>query len=132
MSGTHQPDIGDEELTLRLHAEQLAVSKRVRRTLVRAACTTSVRHETVSAELRHEHIVVDRVAVGREVASAPPIRQEGDVTIMPVVEEELVVVRRLILKEEIHLRRVRSVTTHSETVALREQSVAVTRTALAD
>lgn len=130
--GLAKPGNVKEEITLKLHAEQLAVSKRVRRTLVCATRTASVRRETVSAELSHEHIVVDRVAVGRVVASAPPIREEGDVTIMPVVEEELVVVRRLILKEEVHLRRVRSVTTHSESVALRKQSVSVSRTALAD
>ncbi len=86
----------------------------------------------MSADLSHEHVVVERVAVGRVVDAVPPVRQEGDVTIMPVVEEELVLVRRLVLKEEVHLRRVRSTTTHSETVAVREQHVAVTRTPLDD
>ena len=111
---------------------RVTLSKRVRRALVRASRTTSTRDEDVSAELSHEHVVVERVPVGRVVAAVPPVSQEGDVTIMPVVEEELVLVRRLVLKEEVHLRRVRTTTTHSETVAVREQHVAVTRTALED
>ena len=115
-----------------LHAEKVTLSKRVRRTLVRASRTTATRDEAVNAELSHDHVVVERVAVGRVVEAIPPVRQEGDVTIMPVVEEELVVVRRLVLKEEVHLRRVRTTTTHSETVAVREQHVAVTRIALED
>ena len=49
---------------------------------------------------------------------------------MPVVEEELVMVRRLVLKEEVHLRRVRTTVPHVETVSLRQQTVSVTRTPL--
>jgi hypothetical protein len=37
--------------------------------------------------------------MGRMVETAPEIRTEGDVTILPVVE------KRLILKEELHIRR---------------------------
>ena len=51
---------------------------------------------------------------------------------MPVVEEELVMVLRLILKEEVHLRRVRTPVPFTETVSLRRQTVSVTRTPLDD
>lgn len=51
---------------------------------------------------------------------------------MPVVEEELVVVRRLVLKEEVHIRRVQTTVSHAETVTLRQQHVSVTRTTLDD
>jgi stress response protein YsnF len=56
-------------------------------------------------ELRHEQVEVVRVPVGREVAEAPPVRTEGDLTIVPVLEERLVVEKRLFLVEELHLRR---------------------------
>jgi stress response protein YsnF len=56
-------------------------------------------------ELRHEQVEVVRVPVGREVAEAPPVRTEGDLTIVPVLEERLVVQKRLFLVEELHLRR---------------------------
>jgi len=123
---------GDETLVLSLAAEAAVVSKRVRRTLVRASRTTSSRSEAVEVDLKHEQVVVERMAVGRIVDAVPPVRQEGDVTILPVVEEELVVVRRLVLKEEVHIRRVQTTVSHLETVTLREQHVSVTRTALDD
>lgn len=47
---------------------------------------------------------------------------------MPVVEEVLVVERRLWLKEEVHNRRIRTTEQHHETVQLREQEAVITRT----
>ena len=115
---------------LALHAEQAAVSKRVRKTQVRVARTTRTRQQLVETDLAHDQVVVERVAIGRVVDAMPDIRQEGDVTIVPVVEEVVVVERRLMLKEEVHLRRVRTTQRHVETVMLREQDIAVTRTEL--
>lgn len=120
----------DGPVTLRLHTEEAVVSKRERRTLVRAATTTAIREELVEADLEQVRVIVDRVPIGRIVEAVPPVRVEGDVTIMPVVEEELVLVRRLVLKEEVRLRTVRTVSQHAETVTLRKQSVAITRTPL--
>lgn len=56
-------------------------------------------------EVRREHVDVTRVPIDREVAQAPAVRTEGDVTIVPVLEERLVVEKRLFLVEELHLRR---------------------------
>ena len=56
-------------------------------------------------QIRREHVEVTHVPVDREVTEAPPIRTEGDVTIVPVLEERLVVEKRLFLVEELHLRR---------------------------
>lgn len=118
---------GDVQV-LALHAEQAAVSKRVRKTQVRVARTTRTREQLVDEALASDQVVVERVAIGRAVDTMPDIRQEGDVTIVPVVEEVVVVERRLMLREEVHLRRVRTTQRHVETVVLREQDIAVTRT----
>ena len=125
------PNTGQVEL-LPLHLEKVVFSKRVRRTLVKAARRTETRDEVVVTDLAHENVVVERIPIGRVVEAVPPVRDEDGVTIMPVVEEEVVVVRRLVLKEEVHLRRVRGTTTHSQTVSVREQHMAVTRTPLDD
>jgi uncharacterized protein (TIGR02271 family) len=58
-------------------------------------------HDTVS----REHIEIKRVTIEREVAAAPGIREEAGVTIIPVLEERLVVEKRLFLVEEIHVVR---------------------------
>jgi len=68
--------------------------------------TVAEDHEVVVRDqVRREAVEVTRIPVNREVAEAPPIRTEGDVTIVPVVEERLVVEKRLFLVEELHLTR---------------------------
>src|SRR3954471_22069573 len=53
--------------------------------------------------LARDTLSVDRVAIGRIVEEGewPQTRTEGDVTIVPVLEEVLVVHKRIRLKEEI-------------------------------
>ena len=51
---------------------------------------------------------------------------------MPVVEEVVVVERKLLLREEVHIRRVRATKQHVETVQLRQQEAVVTRTPACD
>ena len=48
---------------------------------------------------------VTRVPINRPVDAMPETREEGDTIIVPVVEEEVIVEKRLILKEEIHIHR---------------------------
>lgn len=132
MSGPASFSESDDVRVLLLHAEAASLTKRVRKTLVRAARKTSMRDVCVEADLAHDQVVVERVPVGRVVEATPPIRYEGDVTILPVMEEVVVIERRLVLKEEVHFRRVQTMQRYSETVSLREQTVKVTRTDITD
>lgn len=123
--------VDDAEQRLVLYGEKVEVSRRrVETALVRATATTRSREQLVEAELTHERVEVERVPVGRTVDSVPPVRQEGDTTILSVVEEVVVVERRLVLKEEVHIRRVKTTEHHRETVTLREQEPTITRIAL--
>ena len=117
---------------LPLHREFLVAAKRVRKTLVTAAVTTREREVVVEEDLVSDQVLIERVPIGRVVDVAPPVREEGDVTILSVVEEEVIVTRRLILKEEVYLRRARTTQRYAETVVLREQQVAVSRTPIED
>ena len=72
-------------------------------------------------------IEIERVPINRPIDAVPAIREEGDTTIMPVVEEILVVERRLILKEEIRMRRTKVSQPHRETVVVRDQEAVITR-----
>jgi stress response protein YsnF len=49
----------------------------------------------------------------------PTVREEGDTIVIPIVEEVLVVERRLFLKEEVHVGRVTSTERHHKSVTLR-------------
>lgn len=86
-----------------------------------------VREELVRAELTREDVEVRRVAIDRAIDAVPGVRQEGDVTIVPVVEEVLVVEKRLVLVEEIHLRRTRKTEQISQPVKLATQRAEIVR-----
>ena len=129
-SETAQAGRGADALFLRLHAEEIAVSKRlVAGQRIRVTTKTNTRDVVVEEALNNESVVIERVPVGRYVDAVPDIRQDGDLTVMPVVDEEVVVTRRLFLREEVHVRRTRTTTMHTETVTLRAQQVVVSREA---
>ena len=105
-------------------AETAEFTKRVvetGRTLIHK--TVSERDEVVEGLLQRQDIEVDRIAVGRVVEQTPPPRQEGDTWVFPVMEEVLVVEKRLILKEELHIRTVTTNETVRQTVKLRTEQV---------
>jgi stress response protein YsnF len=121
-------DTAGENHVLSLHAEQILVSRRkVDEAIVRVSTVTRSQEQTISEELTREKVDVQRVPIGRFVDAVPPIREEGDLTIMSVVEEVVVVERLLLLREEIHIRRSRTTEMHTETVSLRKQEAVITR-----
>lgn len=75
--------------------------------------------------LRRETVDVERVMIDQFVDQAPAVRTEGDVTIVPVVEEVLVVEKRLKLREEIHIRRNSSLERDERSVTVRREQVEV-------
>src|SRR5918994_193179 len=79
--------------------------------------------ETVRGTLDEEVVEVERVPVDRIVEAAPAVRQDGDVTIIPVMEEVLVVEKRLVLKGEPHVRRRRTQEAVEVPVTLRRERV---------
>jgi stress response protein YsnF len=86
--------------------EQAHVSTRVVETeRVRVRLVPETEAVAIREQLTREHVEVVRVPIDREVGEAPAIRTEGDVTIVPVTEERLIIEKRLFLVEELHLRR---------------------------
>jgi len=83
--------------------------------------------EVARAALAEDRVEVTRVPLNREVNAAPPVRTEGEVTIVPVMEEVLVVEKRLVLKEELHIRRRITHENVEVPVALRKQRAVIER-----
>lgn len=118
------------ETRIPLYEEELSVAKRVIETgRVQVSRVTHSHQQAVDELLRHEKVEIERVPVDRPVDIMPSVRQEGDVTIVPVVEEVLKVERRLVLKEEVHIRRIHETERYQETVTLRKQEAMVSRLA---
>jgi len=121
-----------EEVVLPLIEEALRVGKRqVEIGRVRVSIATDTEERLVRETLRSERVEVERVAVGRELTAgepAPLARREKDGTlVVPVLEEMLVIERRLVLREELRLRTVAAEDTVEQHVTLRRQRVEVER-----
>ncbi len=95
---------------------------------VRVRTVTDTIEELAHADVQRETVEVTRVPIDRMIETAPEIRTEGDLTIVPVLEEVLVVEKRLVLKEELHIRRRVETETVEVPVTLRKQRAIVERT----
>lgn len=120
-----------DDLRIPIIQEEARVDKRevpVERVNMRTS--TEEERVVIRDTVRRDHVELTRVPVDREIAEAPSVRTVGDVTVVPVVEERLVIEKRLFLTEELHLRR----TIGSEAVelptALRRTRVDVERTTI--
>ncbi len=120
----------DETSVIPLTTEEPVVGTRERATgKVRVRTVVETQEAWVDELLAREEVEIERRAVGRLVDAAPAVRQEGDLLIVPVLEEVLVVEKRLRLTEEIVLRRVRREERHREPVVLRRSRAVVEREA---
>lgn len=88
---------------------------------------TEVNRQLASIELSRDGVEVTRVPRDIEVDDPPGVRTEGDVTIIPVVEERAVIRKQLVLVEEIHIRKSTSVENVVVPVTTRRQTVRVQR-----
>lgn len=108
--------------------EQLTVDK-VEKTIgsVRVRIVPSERQQMVAVPVAETHADVRRVAIGRIVDGPPAVREEGDVVIIPVLEEVLVVEKKLLLREEIHITRRETTRTEEHRVTLRSERAEISR-----
>jgi len=121
-------DVIAETEVIPLAEEELRVGKRqVTTGKVRVSTKVDVVEELARATLDTETVEVTRVPVDRMVDEAPSIRTENDVTIIPILEEVLVVEKRLVLKEELHVRKRTTSQEFEAPVQLRKQSAVVER-----
>ena len=61
--------------------------------------------QVVRETLTDETVAVTRVPINQRIEKVPEIRTEDGVTILPVIEERLIIEKQLFLKEELHIRR---------------------------
>jgi len=116
------------ELIVPVIREELEVHKELRRTgTVRILKTIRELDELVTESLASEAVDVERVPMDLLVEAPPPIRTEGNVTIVPVVKEVLVVTKQLRVVEELRITKRQSISDYRENVTLRAEEVVVER-----
>jgi uncharacterized protein (TIGR02271 family) len=118
----------DKEFRIPLIEESLSIEKeRVADGRVRVTTRTDVVTELASLDLSSETVEVTRVPFDTLVEETPQVRTLGNTTIIPILEERMVVEKRLFLVEEIHVVRT-SVTKGIEVpVELRKQTAKIGR-----
>ena len=123
----HAPD-GLREEVLPLVEENLTIHKRTVETgVVRVRTVVQEREELARADLYRHAVSVERVPINREIDTVPAPWEEGDLLVIPVVEEVVVIEKRLILREEIRVQRRREVETVEQPVRLRSVQALVER-----
>lgn len=98
-----------ESATVRVHKNVIEVEKSLEVPLVR------------------ENYEIKRVPVDKIIEEHPTIREEGNCIIIPVVEEVLVVQKKLKLVEEVHLIKRQITETHKETITVKQEELKVER-----
>ena len=108
--------------------EQAVVHKRKKLTEgVRVRTLVHEAQEVVDEPLATEDIAVERTPLDRWVDAPVPVRHEGDVTIVTLVEEVVVVEKRLRATEEIRITKRRSARHEPQQVTLRREEAVVER-----
>jgi len=110
--------VENEQLVVPLVEEYLEVNKQWVQSgevLIRKHVETST--QTVPVDVEFEEVQVDRVPVNRPLAYGEKTEPwwDGDVMVVPVIEEEVVVMKRQVLREEVRIYKRR--TSRQETVS---------------
>jgi stress response protein YsnF len=131
MAETQSPTAGNDPLRVPVVQERLEVGTRTVDTGrgVRIHKCVAENPVTIDERLLRDEVEVSHVPVDRIVApeEAPAVRYEGETLVVPVLEEVLVVERRLRIKEELHITVSRREERHVETVMLKSEQVRVER-----
>jgi uncharacterized protein (TIGR02271 family) len=128
------PRLGDDEtLTVPVIVEEIEVQKQLVETgKVRITKIVHEREAIVDEPLCREEVEVERVPIHRLVDGPIPVRYEGETMIVSIMEETLVVEKRLMLKEELHVRKRRLEAHQPQKVTLRSEEARVERMPLTD
>ena len=112
-----------EEFSFNVMEESAQVDREVvEQAKVRIVKTVHQDEQHVDVSSRQEEVEVHKVVINKYVDAAPAVRYEGDTMIVPVMREEVVVEKRLLLVEEIHITK-HTVQTNDEQIipVLREE-----------
>jgi uncharacterized protein (TIGR02271 family) len=118
------------EVSIPIAEEHLTIDKRVVETgRVRIRTVVDEKLVRVGEDLERDDVRIERVPVNREVREPPQTREENGVLIVPILEEVVVMEKRLLLKEELHIHRNRSRERVEEAVRVRSTRPEVQRIA---
>lgn len=118
----------EPEMVIPVIAEQARV-RRERTVTGKVRLRKIVHHEeqTIDEPVLRERVSVERVAIDQWVDAAPSIRSEGETLVVPVVEEVLVIEKRLRLREEVRVTWHHEEEHEPQTLVVRREEVRLER-----
>ena len=116
------------EQVIPLVEEQAVMGKKTVTTgTVRLQRGTETFTDSVSLPVTRVGWEIERIPIGQLYSERPEIRQDGEETVYPLVEERLVATREYFLIEEVRVRRVATTTERTATVDLKRDVLTVER-----
>ncbi|RYG96199.1 MAG: DUF2382 domain-containing protein, partial [Alphaproteobacteria bacterium] len=125
------PESGTESIQVIEESARIS-TEQVETGWVRVELRSEVEQHQLQATLRSEAVTFERRAIGRQLAAGEPLpvpheEEDGRVTVIPVLEEILVVEKRLVLREELRLRRSIRLEEVEQSIDVLRQHAEVTR-----
>lgn len=131
LAGAASGDVGrgrDDAAVVPVIEEELRVGKRVVETgRVRVTKSVSEREELLDVPLMREEFDVEHVPVNEYVDGPVLPWHDGDTLVVPVLEEVLVVEKRLLVREELRITRRKTEERETRRVTLLSEDVSVER-----
>jgi uncharacterized protein (TIGR02271 family) len=125
-----KPGTGESQTVIPVIEETVEVGREVVDTGrgVRVHKHVTEREEQVDPPLTQDELIIERVPIDRLVTGPEPTQHlEGDTLIIPVLEEVLVLEKRVRVKEEVRITRRKRQVHAPQTVNLKSEEVSVER-----
>jgi uncharacterized protein (TIGR02271 family) len=117
---------GGKTRSIPLIEEKIRIGRRTVETgRVQIVKKIQTREEVVDEPTIAYEYRIERVPINKTLDAPVRVRRRGDTTIIPVLEEVLVVEKRLILREEVHITRVRTERRKPQRITLRRETIEV-------
>lgn len=121
-------DNNDQIVVPVIEEELLVTKQQIERSVVRVTTKVNSREEVVEEPLLHEWVSVERVPVNQFIeGDLPNVREEDGVMVIPIIEEVLVIQKKILLREEVRLIKRKATVRKPQRVVLRSQVVEVER-----
>ena len=118
----------DAAITIPLASEEIELGKRaVPQAVVRIQTRVREEERVIETRLLKDEITIERVQVNQPIERPMESRYEGEVLVIPVIEEVLVVRKQLVLKEELRITQRAVARPHAQAVTLRHEEATVER-----
>ena len=128
LSGADRAEAESDRVVVPIVAEEAEIGKRrVESGRVRVRKTVRSTEQVVDEPVVREEVEVERVPINRVLDEPIGPRQEGDTLIVPLLEEVLVIEKRLMLREEVRITRRRVEQRSSQTITLRSEQATIER-----